>query len=366
MLVVIQLDGGNDGINTVVPFADGGYAKHRTVLRLPVSRLHKITTEVGLHPAMTAVAKLVEDGRFAIVQGVGYPNPSRSHAKSMAIWHSANVLLPRKDDYDPEIKAAFGWIGQALDQNTRTNAPDSMFVGAGPLPNALRGRRSVASAIVRPEDSVLALRKVAHLADLKPGPGDDLATFVLHSTLDAYATSDRMTAVLRAEDKGANYPETPLASRLRVIARLIKGGGATRVYYTAQDGYDTHASQLVQHANLLSELSGALKAFLDDLAAAKVAERVVILCFSEFGRRVHENASQGTDHGTAGPVFFAGPCVRAGLIGETPKLLDLEAGDLRTTTDFRQVYATVVEHWLGLPAPAALDGAFVKLPLFRT
>jgi uncharacterized protein (DUF1501 family) len=149
-----------------------------------------------------------------------------------------------------------------------------------------------------------------------------------------------------------------------VIARLIKGGGGTRVYYTAQGSYDTHAAQLAGHAVLLGELSGALKAFLDDLAAAKMADRVLVLCFSEFGRRVEENGS-GTDHGTAGPVFLAGPGVQAGLIGAPPNLLDLQDGDLKMTVDFRRVYATVLEDWLGLPSKPALAGTFDKLPLFR-
>jgi uncharacterized protein (DUF1501 family) len=174
-----------------------------------------------------------------------------------------------------------------------------------------------------------------------------------------------MAQVLRAEDKGASYPATGLAGRLRVIARLIKGGGGTRVYYTAQGSYDTHYVQLVAHANLLGELSGALKAFLDDLAAARLAERVAVLLFSEFGRRVQENGSAGTDHGTAGPVFLAGPGVKGGLVGATPDLLHLDEGDLKMGIDFRRVYATVVEEWLGLPAKAALNGSFEKLPLFR-
>jgi uncharacterized protein (DUF1501 family) len=186
---------------------------------------------------------------------------------------------------------------------------------------------------------------------------------VRRSTLDAYATSDRMAAILRAEDKAARYPATGLAGRLRVIARLIKGGGGTRVYYTSQSSYDTHATQLATHANLLSELSGALKAFLDDLAAAKLAERVLVLCFSEFGRRVRENGSAGTDHGTTGPVFLAGPGVKAGLVGEAPKLLDLEDGDLKTTIDFRRVYAGVLEDWLSLPSKPALGETFEPLKM---
>jgi uncharacterized protein (DUF1501 family) len=146
---------------------------------------------------------------------------------------------------------------------------------------------------------------------------------------------------------------------------VFVGGGGTRVYYTSQAGYDTHYLQLLPHALLLGELSGALKAFLYDLAAARLAERVLVLCFSEFGRRVKENGSQGTDHGTAGPVLLAGPGVRAGLVGEAPRLLDLHEGDLKLTIDFRRVYATVLENWLGLPSKPALGGVFEKPPLFR-
>jgi uncharacterized protein (DUF1501 family) len=368
ILVVVQLDGGNDGINTVVPFADEGYAKYRTALRLPADRLHKIDKEVGLHSAMGDAAKLLESGRLAIVQGVGYPNPSRSHFKSMTIWQSAKVDLPRtkEDTVLDEDKAVFGWIGQALDEGRKPadGAAGALFVGSGSLPVALRSRRSVASAITRPEDSVLTLKAGSPSTAEEPGGGSDLARFVRRSTLDAYATSERMAAVLRAEDKGASYPATGLSGRLRVIARLIKGGGGTRVFYTSQSTYDTHYAQSQLHANLLSELSGALKAFLDDLASAQLAGRVLVLCFSEFGRRVQENGSQGTDHGTAGPVFLAGPGVRAGLIGEAPRLLDLQDGDLKMTCDFRRVYAGVLEDWLGLPSKPALGGDFAKLALF--
>jgi uncharacterized protein (DUF1501 family) len=150
-----------------------------------------------------------------------------------------------------------------------------------------------------------------------------------------------------------------------VIARLLKAGGGTRVFYAAQDGYDTHYLQPGLHAELLGELSGALRAFLDDLKAARLAERVAVLCFSEFGRRVAENGSQGTDHGTAGPVVLAGPGVKAGLVGATPRLLDLKDGDLKMGVDFRRVYATVLEDWLGLPSKPALGGEFARLKLFR-
>jgi uncharacterized protein (DUF1501 family) len=368
ILVVIQLNGGNDGINTVVPFKDEGYAKNRKMLRLPADRLHKVNKEVGLHPATADAARLLESGVLAIVQGVGYPNPSRSHFKSMAIWHSANVKLPRKDDADAQSKAVYGWIGRALDEGLKPadGAPAAQFVGSGSIPGALRSRRSVASAITRLEDSVLTLEGCARSARAQAEPGGDLAAFVRRSTLDAYATSERMAALLGAEDKGASYPATALASRLRLVARLIKSGGTTRVYYTSQDGYDTHYGQLQRHALLLGELSGALKSFLDDLAQAKLAERVLVLCFSEFGRRVAENGSQGTDHGSAGPVLLAGPGVKAGLVGATPSLLDLQDGDLKVSVDFRRVYATVLDRWLALPAKAALGAAFEALPLLGT
>jgi uncharacterized protein (DUF1501 family) len=369
-LVVIQLDGGNDGINTVVPYKDEGYARCRKALRLPADRLLKIDADVGLHPAMADAAKLLEDGRLAVVQGVGYPNPSRSHFKSMVIWHSANIDLPNRQEEgtDADSNAILGWIGQALDEGRRPadGSAGAVFVGGGPLPAALRSRRSVASAIARPEDSVLALKGGAGAAAATPGRGDDLAAFVRRSTLDAYATAERMAAVLRAEDRGALYPATGLAGRLRIIARLIKGGAGTRVFYTSQAGYDTHYAQPQAHAELLGELSGALRAFLDDLAAARLAEGVLVLCFSEFGRRAAENGSQGTDHGTAGPVLLAGPGVRAGLIGRAPSLLDLQDGDLKMAVDFRHVYATVLEDWIGLPSQPALGGDFARLPLLRS
>jgi uncharacterized protein (DUF1501 family) len=370
VLVIVQLDGGNDGLNTVVPFADEGYARHRTALRLPADRLFKVNKDLGLHPAMADAAKLLDGGRLAVVQGVGYPNPSRSHFRSMTIWQSAKVDLPRfkEDIVVEEDKAVYGWVGQALDgdRGPADGAPATVFVGGGAPPVALRSRRSRASTMTRPEDSILTLPGAARLDPSAPEDGTDLAAFVRRSTLDAYATSQRMAEVLRAKDTGASYPATGLAERLRVIARLIKGGVGTRVFYTAQGGYDTHYVQLPLQADLLGELSGALKAFLDDLAAAKLAERVVVMCFSEFGRRVRENGSQGTDHGTAGPVLLAGPKVKAGLIGEAPKLLDLEDGDLKMTTDFRRVYAGVLEDWLGLPSKPALGSDFEKLCLFRS
>jgi uncharacterized protein (DUF1501 family) len=361
ILVVIQLDGGNDGINTVVPFADEGYAKCRRALRLRKEQLIKVNDRIGLHPDMADAGKLLERGQLAIVQAVGYPNPNRSHFESMAIWHTAC--------FDREERGGLGWIGRGLDGGPapRGGVPAAVFVGGTQMPVALRSRRCVASGLTRPEDFVLAAEAKAGRAGADAEGKDDLLAFVRRSALDGYASADRMAEVVRAADGRGRYPASEPGQQLGLMARLIKGGIGTRVYYARQGGYDTHATQLGPHAVLLRELSGAVKAFLDDLAAAKLAERVTVLAFSEFGRTVKENGSAGTDHGTAGPVFLAGPSVKPGLVGVMPKLLDPDPrhGDLRVVTDFRQVYATALESWLGLSAKAALGGSFKQLPLFR-
>jgi uncharacterized protein (DUF1501 family) len=356
VLVVIELNGGNDGINTVVPFADEGYARHRKTLRLAKDRLVKINDHIGLHPSLGAFGKLLEAGQLVIAQGVSYPNPSRSHFQSMATWHTARL--------DPEEHKGPGWLGRDLD--TAGKGAQALLVGPGPPPVAVRGRRSIASAIERPEDFSLAAGADPRKALAHDEPADDLAAFVQRSMLDAYSTADRLARLAGDKDE-ARYPQSGLASRLRLIARLMKAGVDARVFYTLQPGYDTHAAQLFAHSNLLLELSGALKAFLDDLAAARVADRVAVLLFSEFGRTVAENGSAGTDHGTAGPVFLAGPSVKGGLVGQTPSLLDLDPkhGDLRRSLDFRQIYATLLDDLLGLPAKEALGDQFERVPLIR-
>ena len=359
VLVVIQLDGGNDGINTVVPFRDEGYAKHRKELRLPTERLLKVSESVGLHPRMSGAAKLLESGRLAIVQGVGYPNPDRSHFASMAIWQTAR--------FDRAEHSGLGWLGRGLDVDSATAGHSgAIYIGSGAPPVALRGRRSATTSLERLDDLRLDSRvmKRGTSSDDRAG-GGDLTAFVRRSALDAYTTADRMADLARSSKQDSPYPDTALAQKLSLIGQLMKGGFAARVFYAAQSGYDTHALQGPVHGSLLSELSGALLAFLDDLGRAKLADRVTVLCFSEFGRRVAENGSAGTDHGTAAPLFLAGSGVRGGLVGSTPSLCDLENGDVKMSIDFRRVYASVLEGWLGVSSEAALGGAFEKLPLFR-
>jgi len=371
VLVVIQLSGGNDGINTVVPYGDEGYPRLRQKLRLPTAEIKKVNDRVGLHPELGDFAKLIEDGRLAIVQGVGYPNPNRSHFKSMAYWHTARLDSkddnPNGDQFAPELVRDPGWLGRALEQapvpSDRT--PASVSVGLRPQPAALRSPRTVSAALARIDDLALAGDANPVAAFPKAASGDDVRAFVQRSLLDAYATADRLRDVAHAKDSGARYPATGLAGDLRLVARLLKAGFGTRVYYVEHDGYDTHATQLVTHERLLGELGGAVRAFLDDLKGAGLAERVVVLCFSEFGRRAAENGSFGTDHGTAGPVFLAGGRVKAGLVGMTPSLTDLDGGDLKMSIDFRRVYATLLDEWLGVPAKIVLGSDYERLPLFR-
>ena len=359
VLVVVQMDGGNDGINTVVPIGDEAYAGLRPTLRIAKDRARGLGESdgvaVGLHPAMRAAADLFHDGRLAIVQGVGYPNPDRSHFESMAIWQTAR---PGRDD-----RGQLGWLGRALDASDRVGVgPAAIHVGDESLPRALTSRRAVAASFADASDLALALAAPPS----SPAEGDDLAAYVARTVTDAYATAAELTsAAAKGRDARARYPDSPLAMRLDLVARSIKAGSAARVYYAIQPGYDTHAVQLPTHARLLGEFSGAVRAFLDDLAAAGLDDRVVLMAFSEFGRRPGENGSLGTDHGTAGPLFLAGRPVRGGLVGATPRLGELVDGDLAWSTDFRRVYAAILGGWLGVPEDSVLGGRFESPPLFR-
>jgi uncharacterized protein (DUF1501 family) len=348
-LVILQLDGGNDGINTVVPYADEGYAKHRKELRLAKERLIRIDDQVALHPAMSGAGELLDDGKLAIVQGVGYPNPDRSHFRSMAIWHTARL--------DDAGHNGYGWAGRALDGAKRTGGANAIFVGAEKLPLALRGRRSVATSMLNANDLKLRLPLVQ--AEHEPDePRSDIAAFVQRAVTDAYAASAQLATATTTAAASASYPNTRLARRLKLIAQFIKADLPPSIYYTIQSGYDTHAVQRQTHSGLLSTFASALKAFVDDLQAAGLLDQVVVLAFSEFGRRVNENGSLGTDHGTAGPVFLGGSKIRAGLHGQTPRMTDLEDGDLRTHIDFRSIYADLIANWLRLRPEEAIGPGF--------
>jgi uncharacterized protein (DUF1501 family) len=348
ILVVVQLDGGNDALNTVVPHADPAYEKLRPTLKIAKKNVVKLTDELGLHPSLKPLDILLQAEHLAVLPGVGYPNPNRSHFESMAIWHTAR--------FDDEELNSYGWLGRALDP-----AAGTAYMLGGAVPTALRGRRSTAVALGRFEDVLLA-DPAAAKQSVGPNGGEDLLAFVRRQAVDAHTSAEKLAKLGAAG--GASYPNTGLADRLRLAARLIKADLGARIFYTLQAGYDTHASQRFSHAALLAEFAGAVAAFFEDLKAAKLAERVTLLAFSEFGRTIKENGSAGTDHGTAGVVFLTGPGVKGGLSSTMPNLTDVAGGEPKMTTDFRRVYATVLSDWLGLPTDG-LGGTFDRLPLFR-
>jgi uncharacterized protein (DUF1501 family) len=358
ILVVIELNGGNDGINTVVPFRDEGYGKHRTELRLAEDKLLKLDDALGLHPSLTGMNTLWQRSELAIVQGVGYPDPNLSHQVSLAMWHTGGL---------DRVERGYGWIGRALDTEQREGeqarrAPRALLAGPHALTLALRARKTPVATV--PDiatyldagdigtDGLLASKSVSELAE-----------HMRAVLADARATTRSLRALENDKQTRKPYPASRLATELELISRLIRGGFDTSVYYAIQNGFDTHALQPVTHSNLLQQLGDALLAFLDDLRENGRGKDVLVLVFSEFGRRVEENASRGTDHGTAGPVFLAGAPVRSGIYGKTPSLLDLDDGNLKTTVDFRRVYASVLKDWLRVDPTVILGAGFEPLPL---
>ncbi len=367
VLVVLQLDGGNDGLNTVAPYADDDYRKHRPKLRLDAKVVAKIDDHVGFHPALSPFAKLLESRQLAVVQGVGYPNPQRSHFESMAIWHTAN-RDPKRDTP--------GWLARGLDLKPVAPGADvpALHVGADPFPQALvGGSRHVPSLtslqqfrrrLGVPEGDGAREQRAAldALASEPRGKPGSLLEFVQRSSVLTYASSARLESV--ACGGAAGYPEFyGLAQRLRLIGQLIKAGLTTSIYYTHLGGFDTHANQAGTHDNLLRELGASLTAFLKDLGDSGHGKQVVVVVFSEFGRRLAENASAGTDHGTAAPLFLLGDAVKSGLHGPYPNLRDLADGDPKFAIDFRRVYATLLDRWLSCPSEKVLGEKFEPLPV---
>jgi len=342
ILVVIELTGGNDGLNTVVPHADDIYHRSRPTLRIEPDQVLKLDDHVGLHPALEELHSLWESGDLALIQGVGYPNPTRSHFRSMEIWQTGVV--------GPAPPA--GWLGRAADVSP---ALGLCHVGPEAVPLAIQGRKVIPQALASLAEYRLAPGAVLPNLPVAARPGDA----VLDQVHRQFATARELAARLAAMPAGrasgestAASPET-LEGRLETIHRLIEADLPSRVYYTAQAGFDTHAAQRYTHQELLHQVSQGVTGFLKSLKTSRLDDRVVVLLFSEFGRRLKENASNGTDHGAAAPVLLAGKPIKGGLIGPPPNLANLDdGGDPRSTTDFRDVYATLLRRWLAIdPEP---------------
>ena len=304
-----------------------------------------------------------DEGVLAILQGVGYPHPNRSHFRSMDIWNTAQP--------ESEITGD-GWLGRALDSSAKPFG--------GKVPALSMGMENLPLALVAPRTNVPSIRSLddyqlrfgsgadAELRQSLAGrlaagsvAGDDLS-FIRQTLGTAIDSSERLKKVAASYQPAAPWPQTQLALHLKTVAQLISGDLGTRIFFVSLGGFDTHSRQAGSHAALLAELSGAVTAFYRDLKAHGLADRVMLATYSEFGRRLKENGSLGTDHGAASQMFVVSGAVKAGVFGDHPSLSDLDDGDLKHATDFRSVYATLLDSWLGIPSQPVLGGTFAPLP----
>ena len=370
ILVVLQLAGGNDGLNTLVPYGDDAYHKARPRLGKKDKEIIKLDDYLGLNSSMPYLGSLFKDGGLGIVQGVGYPNPNRSHFVSTSIWetadtsnHSATGWLGRYFDNacpgaDPTVGISFNKtqpesFGALKNPGVCLNTPDlyRWIHGGGEQAQAEEFFADLNKPSEPDDDQPVDGGSIAMPAGGKVGgvKGEDNLAFLERVALDARVSSKKILELASKHKTTVPYEGTPIARNLNLVSRMIAGGMPTRVYYVSHGGFDTHNQQANSHDRLLGQLDSALKSFFTDLKQQGNDKRVVLMTFSEFGRRVSENASAGTDHGKASCMFVAGPAVKAGIFGKRPSLTELNEGDITHTVDFRSVYGTLLTDWLRAP-----------------
>ncbi|HYE53497.1 MAG TPA: DUF1501 domain-containing protein [Chitinophagaceae bacterium] len=342
VLVILQLSGGNDGLNTVIPVRNDIYYKVRPKLGIDKSKSLLLNDEVGLHPALTSLRDLYNDGSLGILNSVGYPNPDRSHFRSMDIWHSAS----NSDEY-----VNTGWIGRYLDaQCAGCDKPTQALEIDDTLSLALKGEQVKGLAMRDPR----RLYGTAHeqffkdiVSNHKDQAGEQPVDYLYKTMAETVASADYIFKQSRVHPTKAQYPGTGLGQSFKTIASLIFSDINTKVYYVSLGSFDTHVNQAGQQQRLFTEMNDAIKAFVADLKANNRFQDVMLTTFSEFGRRVAQNASGGTDHGTANNMFFvSGALKQPGVLNALPDLADLQEGDLKHKVDFKQVYATILKNWL--------------------
>ena len=379
ILVVLQLSGGNDGLNTVVPINNDYYFRARSRLAIASRTCLRINDETGLHPALSGLKSLYDDGLAAIVHGVGYPNPNRSHFRSMEIWHTAS---------DADRFEQHGWLGRYFDHHGQDlGASVGIAIGkqqpeafAATMPRGLSFKnpeelslrssdRAVAAQDLR-RDALESMNGIDEQADEGASIGDLAGAslrpemspidFLEQTAKNAYDGAEIITRLVRTVKNEVSYPRTSLGRDCAMVAKLIAGNMPTRVYYVSHGGFDTHANQAGAHERLLKQFGDAMNSFVTDLGKQGNLRRVLILAFSEFGRRVSENANSGTDHGAAGPLFVFCGKTNGGIMGPQPSLdpRDLVQGDLRHQLDFRSIYATVLEQHMRVSAQDILRKRF--------
>lgn len=385
ILVVLQLSGGNDGLNTVIPYTDPLYYQNRPTIGIPKASVVPLSNTLGLHPGMASLKPLFEKGTLAVVQGAGYPSPNRSHFRSMEIWQTADPV---------STVVREGWLGRYFDDDGHLiDNPLSGINLGGELPRTLFS--DFGSVVSMQSPATFQLQPIAGQerdAELKAFTdlystgtmATDSGDLVRKIGMDAYTSSATIKKALRAEPGDGPEPGSasgqsldappypagrtggqlsPLAQNLKTVAQLIGADLGTRVYYISTGSFDTHANQPNTQALLLKDVSDSISAFYADLEQRGLADHVALITFSEFGRRVQENASAGTDHGAASCMFVVGGKIKGGFYGTYPALDDLYEGDLKFNVDFRQVYATILDGWLDAPSEKILGGRFQHLGL---
>ncbi|MEE3005494.1 MAG: DUF1501 domain-containing protein [Chloroflexota bacterium] len=366
VLVVLQLSGGNDGLNTIIPYTNPLYNDNRPAVRVPDDQVLQINDEIGFNPAMAPMKRLYDDGKLAIIQGIGYPTPSRSHFRSMDIWHTC----------EPEKVGDEGWLGRMIAEldPTKENVLTGVNFGRG-LPRAMVApgvpvasvgnleSYGVLTGIEIEEQRTKALDVFSRVYSPMIGQGPVLDYFA-HTGLDALKGADILSTAPDSYSSTVEYGSDSVAQYMRNIAQVHLANLGTRIMYTTApyNSFDTHAGELANHTKLWSETSNAVADFYDDLKEHNASDNVVLLVFTEFGRRVHDNGS-GTDHGAGGCAFVIGDAVKGGLYGEYPSLEEnkLVEGDLAFNNDFRGLYSTLLEKWMGLDAKPIVNGSFEQM-----
>lgn len=367
-LVVVQLSGGNDGLNTLVPYTQQTYYNARPTLALAKNDVLPLNGDVALHPSMTALESLYNDKHLAIVQGAGYPNPNRSHYESMTIWQTAS----------PDETMQTGWLGRYLDTARSVDSSINAVELDALLSPTVVGEKERAMAIESLQSfKITSLTKQSQTTDEMAIKALDaiqcsscqeynnLITAMMDAGLDGMTASDIVRRAAANYQTSVTYPTNDFSNRLKLAAQVVSSSLKPTIIYLQIGGFDTHANQKNTQANLLKTVSDGISAFYQDMDSKGKTEDTLIMTFSEFGRRVHENGSQGTDHGTAEPMFLVGGRVSGGLYGDYPSLSNLDSnGDLIHTVDFRQVYASVLQDWLGVDSTQVLSSQFQKLNVF--
>ncbi len=370
VLILLEMFGGNDGLSTLVPHQDDAYHRARPTLRFTRAQTLPLTDERGLHPSLEHMRRLFDTGQAAAIEGVGFPDPVYSHFRSQEVWHTARRAGRASGP---------GWIAR-LREGPWGDDPDRLLVVhvGGDMPYSLWSERHpavsfrVASELqwlgADAEQEAFARAASACCDELRATRRDRMLAVLRERLRDSREAAARLQEVVGAYRPRAAYPAEPFAASLRAIAALLDSDVRTRVYSVVLSNFDTHGTvQRTKHARLLAQLDRALGAFFEDIAGTGAQDRVLVLAWSEFGRRVAENVSHGTDHGAAGPALLFGTGVRGGLHGAHPSVSDLDAdGNLRHTVDFRSLYAACLERWLGAPSAEVLGARYDALPVLAT